>query len=174
MDITYYNKLNMHGTTTAQHNRILKQKQYKIIQHRRPTMFKKIDYEFKIKSLNNENTDYLIKLEGQQDVVDVEYVNYLFYRHLKNMVKYMANRGVYLIDIEQNIKLVLNKITTGVVKEEHYEKLIDQYDNLSGGYVNIYDVIDRAIDFNNYEILYYIYYMEEEETLKSVFKVIYK
>ena len=172
MDIRYYNKLNAY--TTKQHNRILKQKQYKIIQHRRPTLFKKLDYELKIRSLNNNNTNYLISLEGQQEEVDVDYVNYLFYRHLKNMVKHMANRGIYLIDIENNIKVILNKIITGVVKEEHYEKLIDQYDNLSGGYLNIYDVIDRAIDFNNLEILYYIYYMEEEETLKSVCSVIYK
>ena len=162
------------------YNRLLKQKQYKITQHRLPTLFKKLDYELKIKSICNAEhcdhlpTEYLIDLEGRKKQTDHDYVNYLFYRHLNKIVGYIAENGIQLIDIEWNIKLILDEIVNGKVKESYYEKTIDIYDDISGGNINIYDVIDRALDFNNIKMLYYIYYMEEEIMLDRVCEAIYK
>ena len=166
MDITYYNELKAY--IEYKQKRILKQKKYKIVKHKKTTLLKEIEYEIRLKIADYVGIKNIIELEGQKEIVDTDYINYLFYKYLRDMVEYIAGRGIFLVNIEQNIKIILNKITDGEIREEHYERIISKYAEINDDTKYIYDIIDTAIDLNNYEILYYIYYMEEEDILKRI------
>ena len=149
-----------HTISTKQH--------YNITVHTIPPPEKIYEYEEKIKSIcKNEQVDdlcttYLIDLEGLNDVVDVGYVKYLFFRHMKNIVDYLAKNNIILYNIEQNINLILDDIVKGNVSESYYENTIEIYENISNWFeADIYGVINQAIRLNNIKLLYYLYYTEE-------------
>ena len=157
-------------------------KNYKPTQHIRLPQQKIREYELKIQNIcNNEQqynppTEYLIDLEGMQEQIDHDYVKYLFLRHIKNILEYITTKGFKLIDIEWNIKIILNDIINGIVDESYYENTIDIYDSISGNYFNdepdLYSVIDQAIRLNNKKILYYLLFREDLNIADRVYEVI--
>ena len=161
------------------YNRLQAQKHYKITTHTLPPPYKIHEYDEKIKQICKNNhcnslpTEFLIKEEGIQDVVDKDYLKYLFYCHLKAIVNYILNQGIQLIDIEWNIKLILNDIVNRKCSESYYQNTIEIYEDISEkNEPGVIDVINQAIRLNNIKILYYIYYAEEERIDDRIYEVI--
>ena len=120
-------------------------------------------------------TSYLIELEANQDPIDADYVKYLALKHVDEIIRYIKSKGVVLIDIEWNIKLILNEIINDVVDEDYYLNTLDIYDSLNGNKIddyNIYDIINQAIRLDNKRMLYYIIFKEDEEMADRVYEVI--
>ena len=118
-------------------------------------------------------TSYLIELEGYQPLIDVNYVKYVALKHQNNLIEYIKSKGVVLDDIEWNIKLILNEITTNKVSEDYYLNTIDIYESISKGIFepDIYDIINQAIRLGNKRMLYYLMFKEDEEMVDRVFEV---
>ena len=138
-------------------------------------------YTQKIQDIcNNEGCDslpasYLIELEGNQDPIDADYVKYVALKHVDNLIQYINSKGMVLEDIEWNIKLILNEITTNKVDEDYYLNTLDIYNSISGNSFdepNIYDIINQAIRLDNKKILYYLIFKEDEEMADRVYEVI--
>ena len=79
---------------------------------------------------NSLPASYLIELEGNQDPIDADYIKYLALKHIDNLIQYINSKKIVLEDIEWNIKLILNEITTNKVSEEYYLNTIDIYESI--------------------------------------------
>ena len=119
-------------------------------------------------------TEYLIELEGNQQPIDANYVKYLALKHLNTIIEYIKSKGVVLEDIEWNIKLILNEITTNKVSEDYYLNTKDIYNSICKGLYepDIYDLINQAIRLDNKRMIYYLIFNEDEEMVDRVFEVI--
>ena len=116
---------------------------------------------------------YLIELEGYQQPIDVNYVKYVALKHMNSLIEYIKSKGVELEDIEWNIKLIINEITTNKVSEDYYLNTIDIYDSICGiSEPDIYDLVNQAIRLDNKRMLYYLILKEDEEMADRVYEVI--
>ena len=118
---------------------------------------------------------YLIELEGYKPTQNHKYLKYIALKHLQTLINYIEKQGVILKDVEWNIKLLLNEITTNQVSEDYYLNTIDIYTNISNGKygeVNIYNLIDQAIRLDNRRMLYYLIFKEDEEMADRLSEVI--
>ena len=116
---------------------------------------------------------YLIELEGYQPLIDANYIKYVALKHIDNLIKYIKSKGIVLDDIEWNIKLIINEITTNKVDEDYYLNTIDIYESIGkGNDTDIYDLINQAIKFDNKRMLYYLIFKEDEEMADRVYEVI--
>ena len=136
-------------------------------------------YTQKIRNIcNNEGCDslptsYLIELESNQQPIDADYVKYLALKHIDNLIQYINSKGIVLNDIEWNIKLIINEITTNKVNEDYYLNTIDIYESISGiSEPDIYDLVNQAIRLDNKRMLYYLILKEDEEMADRVYEVI--
>ena len=110
----------------------------------------------------------LIDEEGLNETqIDVNYVKYIALKYISNLINYIKNNGVNLVDIEWNIKLIINEILTNQVSEDYYLNTIDIYESISKGRFgsdpDIYDLINQAIRLDNKRMLYYLIFKEDEE-----------
>ena len=116
---------------------------------------------------------YLIELEGNQQPIDANYIKYVALKHLNNLIDYIKSKGVVLKDIEWNIKLILNEITTNKVNEDYYLNTIDIYESIGGlDEPDIYNLVNQAIRLDNKRMLYYLIFKEDEEMTDRVYEVI--
>ena len=115
---------------------------------------------------------YLIELEGYKQLIDVNYVKYIALKHMNNLIEYIKSKEVVLEDIEWNIKLILNEITTNKVSEDYYLNTINIYESISGiEGPNVYDLVDQAIRLDNKRMIYYLIFNEDEEMADRVYEV---
>ena len=136
-------------------------------------------YEQKIQNIcEKEECDclpasYLIELEGYETSITPSYVKYIALKHMSSLIDYIKSKNVVLDDIEWNIKLILNEITTNKVSEEYYLNTIDIYTSITPKYdADIYDLINQAIRLNNKRMLYYLIFKEDEEMADRLSEVI--
>ena len=114
----------------------------------------------------------LINIEGEQPLIDVNYVKYVALKHIDGIIQYMTSKGIVLNDIEWNIRLILNEITTNKVSEDYYLNTIDIYESIGGlDYDDIYGLINQAIKFNNKRLLYYLIFKEDYDMSDRVFEI---
>ena len=122
---------------------------------------------------NSLPASYLIEIEGYQPLIDVNYIKYVALKHLNTIIEYIKSKGVVLKDIEWNIKLILNEITTNKVNEDYYLNTIDIYESIGGlDEPDIYNLVNQAIRLDNKRMLYYLIFNEDEEMSDRVFEVI--
>ena len=122
---------------------------------------------------NSLPASYLIEIEGYQPLIDVNYIKYVALKHLNTIIEYIKSKGVVLKDIEWNIKLILNEITTNKVNEDYYLNTIDIYESIGGlDEPDIYNLVNQAIRLDNKRMLYYLIFKEDEEMTDRVYEVI--
>ena len=128
----------------------------------------------KLEGCSSLPASYLIELEGLQPQTDANYVKYIALKHMSNLIEYIKSKGDQLVDIEWNIKLILDEIITNKVSEDYYLNTIDIYESISEGLVepDIYDIINQAIRLDNKRMLYYLIFKEDEEMADRVYEVI--
>ena len=138
-------------------------------------------YDYKIKTMEETgcgNIKYpqeMIDIESQQPQIDTNYLRHVVLKYMSNLIEYIENKGVILEDVEWNIKLILNEITTNKVNEDYYLNTIDIYESISEGRfgeVDIYDLINQAIRLDNKRMLYYLIFKEDEEMADRLSEVI--
>ena len=167
--------------TTQWYNRTQALKTYKPQQPLVLTDQKVYEYEVKIhNTCNYKNFDksliiILLNLEEEENVIDIDYVEYLGLKHVKNKINYVTEvKGVKLDNIENNIRLILNEIINGYICESYYTNTLDIYDSISDNCdeePNVYKIIDQCIRLNNKRMLYYIIFNEDEEMADRVYEL---
>ena len=116
---------------------------------------------------------YLIELEGYETKIDADYVKYIALKHISSLINYINTKNVVLNDIEWNIKLILNEITTNKVSEDYYLNTIDIYTSITPKYdADIYDLINQAIRLDNKRMIYYLIFKEDEEMADRLSEII--
>ena len=107
--------------------------------------------------------------------IDANYLRHIVLLHMRHLIEYIESKGVQIPDIEWNIKLILNEILTNQVSEDYYLNTIDIYESISNckfQYPDIYELIDEAIRLENWRMLYYLIFKEDEEMADRLFEVI--
>ena len=95
-----------------------------------------------------------------------EYIKYVVLLHMNYVIKYIENQGVFLGDFIGNIKQILNEIINNEVDESYYENTIEIYEDILGfdmGEADVYDLLDQAIKRENWRMVYYLIFWEDEE-----------
>ena len=150
---------------------------YNIIMHTIPTQEEVNEYEMKIKNYQEEHNNHLttqglINLECINDDIDINFIKYLFFRHLDKIMTHIAKRGIKL-NLEPNINMMVSDFLNNNFSEDLYENTIKEYEN----YVlydepTIHDIIDVAIAKGNTDLLFYIFYREEKRINNHICNVI--
>ena len=113
----------------------------------------------------NLTTQELIQLSAKEDEFNLDYVNYLLFKHLYQISNYISHKTQNRINVKDNQKLNDN------INEDYYESWIEFYSTKAfSDYPDIYEIIDQAIKGKNWDVLYYIYYKEENELANLVAK----
>ena len=134
-------------------------------------------YNYKIQVSNGELIKYPINTieSAVQDVVwdktlkrneiDDNFLKYLALLHMNHLFRYIEHHGFMLKDVKPVIKEILNEIINNEVDESYYLNTIEIYQDISGfGYeANIYDLIDQAIKRENWRMIYYLVFYEDEK-----------
>ena len=118
-------------------------------------------------------TQELIQLAGKEDQFNSDYANYLIFKRLHLIVDYITqkakNKG-YQINVKYNGKLK-EDLENNNGNESNYENWIEFYEREAfNDYPDIYDIINQAIRDNNWNVLYYLYYKEENELYDLISK----
>ena len=159
-------------------DKITPNKHYNIIIHTLPTQEKANEYEIKIKNYQEKEdcdcltTKELINLECISNNIDINFMKYLLFRHLNEIMTHITKRGIKL-NLEPNINIMVGDFLNNNTSENEYENTIEEYEN----YVlydepTIHDIIDVAIAKGNTNLLFYIYYREEKEINNYICNVV--
>ena len=112
-------------------------------------------------------TQELIQLSTTEDEFNLNYVNYLLFKHLYQISNYISHKTQNRINVKdtQNGNILL------IDNEDYYEDWIEFYSSKSfSDYPDVYEIIDQAISGENWDVLYYIYRKEEDELANLVAK----
>ena len=153
-------------------------KHYNIIIHTIPTQEKVNEYEIKIKNYQEKEpgdcltTQELINLECIGDDIDIDFMKYLFFRHLNEIMIHITKKGIKL-NLEHNINMMVGDFLNNNSSENLYENTIEEYKNyILYDEPTIHDIINVAIAKGNTNLLFYIYYREEKEINNHICNVV--
>ena len=94
------------------------------------------------------------------------YIRYVVILHMNHIIKYIESKGVFLGDsFIGNIRFILNEIINNEVDEDYYKNTIEIYENILGfceGEADVYDLLDQAIKRENWRMVYYLIFWEDE------------
>ena len=114
-------------------------------------------------------TQELIELTAKEDEFNLNYANYLIFKHLHLISDYITQKTTNTWGITINVKD--NQRLNDNINEDYYESWIEFYSTKAfSDYPDIYEIIDQAIKGKNWDVLYYIYYKEENELTNLVAK----
>ena len=104
-------------------------------------------------------------IDGDEEIIDVTYVKYVMLLHMRHILNYIESKGVFLGDIRQNIRTILNEIINDEVDESYYENTIEIYRGISrfGFDADIYVLMDQAIRLDNQRMIHYLIFYRQEE-----------
>ena len=114
----------------------------------------------------------LIHLAALEDEFDTNYANYLIFKHLHQITVYISQKTInkgFQINVKDNKKLKKD-IENNNFNISNYENWFEFYENKT--FIDdptIYDVIDQIIKDNNWYVLYYSYYKEENKLYDILF-----
>ena len=114
----------------------------------------------------------LIHLASLEDEFDTNYANYLIFKRLYQITDYITqkaiNKGIQ-INVKDNKKLK-EDIKNNNANVFNYENWIEFYKNKDfNDEPTIYCIINQAIRDNNWNVLYYLYYKEENKLYDILF-----
>ena len=102
---------------------------------------------------------------GDEEIIDTTYVKYVMLLHMKNVTDYIVSKGVFLGNVEQNIKTILNEIINDEVNESYYDNTLEIYRDISDLRLDeeIYILLNQAIKRDNLRMIYYLIYYRQNE-----------
>ena len=114
----------------------------------------------------------LIHLAALEDEFDTDYANYLIFKRLHQITEYIyqkaINKGIQ-INVKDNKKLK-EDLENNNANVSNYENWIEFYEREAfNDEPTIYDIINQAIRDNNWNVLYYLYYKEENKLYDILF-----
>ena len=122
----------------------------------------------------NLSTPTLIYLASLEPDFDTDYAEYVIFKRLHQVAAYIAcesKKKGYQINVthNQNLKEDLENNNSS---EDYYKDWYQRYDDplFYPEQEKIYDIADQAIRDNNWNVLYYLYYKEENELYDLVAK----
>ena len=95
-----------------------------------------------------------------------KYIKHVSLLHMNYVIKYIESKGIFLGDIEWNIKLILNEMINDEVDESYYENTMEIYADIIPydiDNIDVYDYLDQAIKRGNWRMVYYLIFWEDEE-----------
>ena len=98
--------------------------------------------------------------------VHFEYIKHVVLMHMNYIIKYIENQGVFLGNIKWNIRTILNEIINDEVDEEYYRNTKEIYEdilNIDRNEADVYELLDQAIKRENWRMVYYLIFWEDEE-----------
>ena len=101
-----------------------------------------------------------------EKIIDVTYVKYIMFLHLKNVIDYIESKGIILGNVELNIKFILNEIINDEVNKSYYKNTMEIYTNIINNNMenlDVYNYLDQAIKRDNLRMIYYIIYDRQED-----------
>ena len=104
--------------------------------------------------------------EGYDENVDPNYLKHVMLLHMDHLLCYIESKGVFLGDIRQNLRFILNEIINDEVDEKYYLNTKEIYVGIVGGDINettIYDLMDQAIKRGNWRMIFYLIFDRDEE-----------
>ena len=119
------------------------------------------------------STQQLIELAAKEDKFDNDYAQYLIFKRLHLIADYISqkakNKG-FIINVKDNEK-IKEDLTNNNGNEANYENWIEFYEREAfSDYPDVFEIIDQAIRDNNWNVLYYLYYKEENKLSDLVAK----
>ena len=110
----------------------------------------------------------LIKLAGKEKEFNSDYAEYLIFKRLHLISSYIAKKAN--INVKDN-KRLKKDIENNNLNKPRYEEWLEFYKREAfNDYPDIYDIIDQTIIDKNWNVLYYLYYKEENELYDLVAK----
>ena len=110
----------------------------------------------------NPNTAALIDLAYKEEEFNTEYVRFIIDKHLQNIIDYVYEiKGINVSDIPNLRQDIINN---NVVEEKYLEWLEDNVEYSFGSYQA--DTIDKIIEHDYIQMLYFLYYSEEKKLTK--------
>ena len=109
----------------------------------------------------------LIDLAALEHSFNTDYAEYVVFRHMHEIAEYVSclslKRG-FQINIRHNQNL-LQDLENNNLRKEYYESCFQHYvdDPDDKSLDSIFQVIHQAVEDNNWDFLYYLYYREENE-----------
>ena len=94
-----------------------------------------------------------------------KYIKHVVLLHMNYIIKYIENQSIFLGDFIGNIRFILNEIINDEVDEDYYKNTIEIYEGILGlceGDADIYDLLDQAIKRENWRMVYYLIFWEDE------------
>ena len=108
----------------------------------------------------------LIDFAASEVEFNSDYVRYIINRRLHDIADYIYKKSQVNVTINPRLR---SDIQNNNINREAYDKAIESYeDDIPYDDSDIYETIDKMIKENNWCVLYYLYYKEEEELTKSL------
>ena len=111
-------------------------------------------------------TKELIELAAKDDKFNNDYAEYLIFKRLHQIDDYITQKAEnigFIINVKENKKLEKDLLNNNS-NEDYYENWIEFYESKAfSDYPDIYEIIDQAIRDKNWNVLYYIYFKEEDD-----------
>ena len=106
----------------------------------------------------------LIDLAASEVKFNGDYVRYIINRRLHDIADYIYKKSQVNVTVNPRLR---SDIQNNNINREAYDKAIESYeDDIPYDDSDIYETIDKMIKENNWCVLYYLYYKEEEELTK--------
>ena len=106
----------------------------------------------------------LIDLAASEVEFNGDYARYIINRRLHDIADYIYKKSGKNVTVNPRLR---SDIQNNNINREVYDKVIESYeDDIPHDDEDIFNTIDKMIRENNWCVLYYLYYKEEEELTK--------
>ena len=106
----------------------------------------------------------LLNLAASEAEFDGDYARYIINRRLHNIADYIYKKSGKNVTINPMLR---TDIQNNNINREAYDEAIESYeDDIPYDDEDIFTTIDKIVKDNNWCVLYYLYYKEEEELTK--------
>ena len=125
-------------------------------------------------NVNIEFPDTAVK--SYDEDIDHDYIKHIMLLHMDHLLCYIKSKGVFLGDIRQNLRFILNEIINDEVDEDYYLNTIEIYTGIIGGDIcetTIYELMDQAIKRGNWRMIFYLIFKRDEDLMDWFEETIY-
>ena len=115
-------------------------------------------------------------VKSYDEYIDHNYIKHIMLLHMDHLLCYIESKGVFLGDIRQNLRFILNEIINDEVDEDYYLNTIEIYEGILGfceGETDIYDLMDQAIKRENWRMIFYLIFKRDEDLMDWFEETIY-
>ena len=118
------------------------------------------------------STKELIHLAALEDEFDTDYANFVIIRRLHDIADYIYKKAInkgFQVNVTNN-KNLREDINNNNFDIANYDNWLEYYEDKAAiDDPDIFDIIDQIIKENNWNVLYYLYYKEEQSLYDFLF-----